>query len=246
MLAFDILVTAHILTGAVGLVTLWVPILGRKGTAEHKRFGRIFARCLLATGLFAVGISICTLIAPLETHPFADDPALVRGVFGWMMLYLAILTINLSLYGQFCVRNRSAHRRNRTGFNLFLQGATFVAAVNCAWHGWQLQHGLLMGIAVVGVAAGLLNTRFILRPDPPVNEWLVQHTRGLVGAGISVYTAFFAFGAVNFMPTLAFNPVLWAAPTVLGVSYLLYHQVRIMSARRRPSKHTAPRGLRLR
>ncbi len=234
MLLFDILLVAHILTGAVGLVTVWVPILGRKGGADHTRYGRLFARCLVATGLFAAGISLCTLAKPLETHPFADDAALVRGIFGWMMLYLAILTINLSLYGRACVRNRRHHARNRTALNLALQGATVAAAINCAWQGWLLGQALLMGIAVVGVAAGVLNTRFILRADPPPGEWLIQHQRGLVGAGISVYTAFLAFGAVNFMPAMAFSPLLWATPCTLGVAYLLVHQARVIAGRRRP------------
>ncbi|MEL6216157.1 MAG: hypothetical protein AAFQ99_10830, partial [Pseudomonadota bacterium] len=69
--------------------------------------------------------------------------------------------------------------------------------------------------------------------SPPLFEWQIQHSRGLVGAGISVYTAFLAFGAVNLLPSYALNPALWATPAALGISYLLYHQFRI--ARRRPS-----------
>ena len=91
----------------------------------------------------------------------------------------------------------------------------------------------MLGIAVVGLAAAILNTRFILTTTPPLNEWLIQHTRGLVGAGISVYTAFLAFGAVNLLPAYALNPYVWATPTVLGVSLLLYHQAKITLARRR-------------
>ena len=241
MLLFDLLVGAHIVTGAVGLTTLWVPVLGRKGGADHRRFGRIFVRSLLATGCLALGISVCSLIAPLETHPFADDPAQVRGVFGWMMLYLAVFTINLSLYGRDCVRNRARHGRNRNPRNLALQAATSVLALNCAWQGWRLGEGLLVGIALVGLVAAVLFTRFILTPDPPANEWLVQHTRGLVGAGISVYTAFFAFGAVNFMPALAFNPGLWATPCTLGVGYLVWHQLRIRGTFRRLAVSSVPR-----
>ncbi len=232
MLPFHELVLAHIVTGAVGLITLWVPVLGRKGGRNHKRWGIVFARSLLATGVFAIGISLCTLAAPLETHPFWDDAALVRGVFGWMMLYLAVMTVNLANYGLLCVRNRNDHARNRTAVNLFLQGATFVTAVNCAVQGLLLGQPLLVGMAIVGIAAGILNTRFILQRDPPRMEWLIQHSRGLVGAGISVYTAFFAFGAVNLMPALAFNPVLWATPCTLGISYLLWHQFRITRQRR--------------
>jgi hypothetical protein len=230
---FELLIAAHIVTGTIGLITLWIPIIGRKGSSLHKRWGHVFANALLLTGVFAAGISLCTLIAPIETHPFWDDAALIRAVFGWMMLYLAVMTINLAHYGRLCIRNRQDHARNRTVLNLSLQAATFFTALNCAIQGALIDKPLLIGMAIVGLAAGVLNSRFILRDSPPHQEWLIQHSRGLVGAGISVYTAFLAFGAVNFMPQFAFSPVLWATPCALGVGYLIYHQARIVLARQR-------------
>lgn len=236
MWLFKTLVALHVISGTVGLITMWVPVIGRKGGTRHKRWGKIFAQALLYTGVLAIGISLVTLRYPLETHPFSDDAALVRGLFGWMMLYLATLTIMLSRYGLWCIENRSNHSNNRHALNIALQVATFITAANCAWQGYQLAQPLMMGIAVVGLLAAVLNIRFIFQQDPPLNEWLIQHTRGLVGAGISVYTAFFAFGAVNLMPALAFNPVLWATPTTLGVSLLLYHQYKIYVQRRKRLK----------
>ena len=44
------------------------------------------------------------------------------------------------------------------------------------------------------------------------------------GAGISVYTAFFAFGAVRFIPELALQPGLWAVPLIVGLTLIIYHQ----------------------
>ncbi len=230
---FEILVGAHIVTGTVGLLSMWVPVIGKKGSRNHKRWGKVFSYALLATGTIAIGISLCTLSAPLETHPFSDDEPLVVGIFGWMMMYLATLTIMLAWYGLLCIRNKHHHERNRNAVNIVLQIATFVAAANCAWQGIQLGNGLMIGISTIGLSAAVLNTHFIFRRDPPLNEWLIQHTRGAVGAGISVYTAFLAFGAVNLLPAYAFNPVLWATPTVLGVSLLLYHQAKITRQRRR-------------
>jgi len=233
MWLFNALVALHIVSGTIGLITLWVPIVGKKGGAVHRKWGTIFAHALLCTGILAIGISIVTLLYPLQTHPFSDDAVLVRGLFGWMMLYLAILTIMLSRYGLWCIRNRRNHKANKHASNFFLQGATFITAANCAWQGYALEQPLMIGISVVGLLSAVLNTRFILQRDPPFNEWLIQHTRGLVGAGISVYTAFFAFGAVNLMPQLAFNPVLWATPTSLGVTLLMYHQLKVYQQRYR-------------
>ena len=238
---FHGLVGLHIATGSVGLICMWVPVIGRKGGTAHKRWGKVFAWSMLITGCFAIGISLCTLISPLGTHPFAaDNPFyenvdLIRGVFGWMMLYLATMTIMLAWYGLLCIRNRKQHQANRTVLNFFLQAATLAAALNCSWQGIVLGNPLMIAIAVVGTAAAILNTRFLLDDNPPVNEWLIQHTRGLVGAGISVYTAFLAFGAVNLLPAYAFNPAVWATPTVLGVSLLLYHQAKILRQRKRLS-----------
>ncbi len=212
---------------------MWVPVVGKKGGQAHKRWGRIFAHALLVTGILAIGISLVTLRYPLETHPFSNDAAMVRGMFGWMMLYLATLTIMLSRYGMWCIHNRHNHASNRHTLNLALQAATFITAANCAWQGYLINQPLMIGISIIGLLSSVLNTRFIFQKNPPLNEWLIQHTRGLVGAGISVYTAFFAFGAVNLMPHLAFNPILWATPCTLGISLLLYHQYKIYRQRRR-------------
>jgi hypothetical protein len=247
---FHTLVAAHIVTGSVGLVAVWVPIIGRKGGRNHKRWGKVFAYSMLLTGSIAIGISLCTLHSPLATHPFASDAQsnfvggadLVRGIFGWMMLYLATMTIMLAWYGLLCIRNRYAHERNRNLPNFILQALTFAAAANCALQGYALGNGLMIGISVIGLLAAVLNTRFILSDDPPLNEWLIQHSRGLVGAGISVYTAFLAFGAVNLLPAYAFNPVVWATPCTLGVALLLYHQFRVTMQRRRLAVRQAPSG----
>jgi len=237
MWLFNVLVILHIITGTIGLVTMWVPIIGRKGGDTHKRWGKIFAHALLATGIIAIGISLVTLRYPLETHPFSDDAPLVKGLFGWMMLYLATLTIMLSRYGLLCIRNKRNHAANKNVINIALQIATFITAANCAWHGVQLNQPIMMGISIVGLLSAVLNTMFIFDEEPLFNEWIIQHTRGLVGAGISVYTAFFAFGAVNLMPALAFNPILWATPTTLGVALLLYHQFKVTLQRRQRAAH---------
>ena len=241
---FHFLVGTHIVTGSVGLIAMWVPVIGEKGSANHRLWGKVFAYSMLLTGSVAIGISLCTLTDPMGTHanitdPALADPALIRGIFGWMMLYLATLTIMLAWYGLLCIRNKRAHERNKNPLNLLLQLATFAAAANCAVRGYTLGNGLMMGIASIGLTAAVLNTHFIFTRKPALNEWLVQHTRGAVGAGISVYTAFLAFGAVNLLPAYAFNPVLWATPTVLGVSLLLYHQARVMRQRQEIARRQA-------
>ncbi len=129
---FHVFVAGHIVFGAVGLVSFWPPVVGRKGSPMHRKWGKVFARCLLATGGFAIGISLCTLVDPLGTHPHLKDAVFVRSIFGVMMLYLATLTVNLAWYGLQCVANKRDHATNRRGLNFWLQPVLFVAALACA------------------------------------------------------------------------------------------------------------------
>ncbi len=239
---FHAVVSAHIVTGSIGLVAFWVPVIARKGGARHNRLGKVFTLSKLITGAIASVISRKTKSHPVGTHPHLDfDPALIQGIFGWMMLYLAVLTINLAWYGWSCIRGRRNHAVNRGWFNLFLQAAVTVTAVNCAWHGIVLGQVLMIGISFVGFATAATNLWFIYKPERGPQDWQKEHLKGLVGAGISVYTAFLAFGAVRLMPELALNPGLWAIPLVTGVAIILYHWRRIgrqQAALARPAQST--------
>ena len=158
LLAFQGLVAAHIVAGSIGAVSFWVPVAGRKGGVQHRRWGRVFTVALLVTGSLAVAMSVFSLIDPVGTHPHLAGQfgaPFIRGIFGWMMLHVGILTLNLTWYGWLCVRNRGDVAANRTLLNLGLQYAVIAAALNCAWQGWLIGQPLMMAIAVVGVADAL-------------------------------------------------------------------------------------------
>jgi hypothetical protein len=233
---FEVFLAIHIVAGATGALAFWVPVAGRKGGANHRRFGRLFNYCMLTVGCAAIGLSVTTLLDPVATHPHLAehpdfrDPALVRAVFGWLMLYLAVLTINLTWYGWQAVRNGRNHARNREWRNIALQWLLLAAAVNCAVQAWRAGVPLLGGMAVVGFATVATNWYFLKQGSPSPTLWLREHIKALVGAGISVYTAFFAFGAVRVAPFLALNPVLWAVPLVVGMTLIVVHRRRVLRA----------------
>lgn len=241
---FKFLVCIHILTGATGLVAFWVPIAARKGGDVHRRWGRVFTAMMVATGLVAVGISSTTLYAPLATHPHLahhevfSDPALISMIFGWMMLYLAILTINLAWYGWMCVTHKRDQKASRTWLNLGLQALLTLAAINTIWHGLAIGQPLVNGISIVGFATVATNLWYLYHPRPGPVYWLKEHIKAHVGAGISVYTAFFAFGAVRMFPELALTPALWSVPLITGISLILWHwrSVDRRSGTRRPGQ----------
>ena len=230
---FVVLIAIHITTGAPGLIGFWVPVGSRKGALLHKLSGRFFAVAMMITATAAMGMSTLTLLWPMETHPHlahhADfsDPVLVRGIFGWMMLYLAILTINLAWYGWRTAVNKMDHALNRDWINWTLQAVLTAASVQCAVEGLRIGQPMMIGISTIGFATVATNLWFLLKTKPSPVDWLLEHIKAIVGTGISVYTAFFAFGAVRFIPELALAPVLWAIPLVVGLALIFYHRWQV-------------------
>ncbi|MEM9169181.1 MAG: hypothetical protein AAGC56_05965 [Pseudomonadota bacterium] len=245
---FEALVAVHIAAGAPGLVGFWVPTFSKKGGPSHRLWGRIFAVSMLIAGAAATAMATMSVLAPMTTHPHLvghaefGDPQVVRAIFGWMMVYLAILTINLAWYGWSCVRNRGDHAKNRAPLNMALQAILFVAALNCAVRGVMAGQLLMVGISFVGFATVATNLWFMLKLKPRPVEWLLEHIKGIVGTGISVYTAFFAFGAVRLLPEAALTPALWSVPLVVGLSLIIYHQQKVLRRFRRPAAASAPPG----
>ena len=146
------------------------------------------------------------------------------------MLYLAVLTINLAWYGSECIKHRRAHALHRRWYNLLSQLLLLIAALLVVYQGWQARQPLMLGISMVGFATVGTNLYFMFSRSPPRNAWQFEHLKGLIGAGISVYTAFFAFGAVRFYPELALYPGYWAIPLVVGLAQIIRYRLQLLSA----------------
>lgn len=219
-------VVLHIAFGSVGLLAFWIPVIGRKGGPDHRKWGRVFTATMLLTGTAAIGISTATLVDPVGTHPHLPDAEWVRGIFGWMMQGLAVLTINLAWYGWLCIRHQGNHAAHLVWHNVTLQVLLTLVSLNCAWQAARIGEPLMLGMPAIGLATVATNLWFMLRPARPLG-WLKEHIKALVGAGISVYTAFFAFGAVRTVPALALHPGLWAIPLVVGLGLIIYHRALV-------------------
>ena len=227
MALFEALVVAHVATGALGLIAFWGPIVTRKGAANHRKWGKAACFGFLGAGLLAIAMALLSLYGPHDRHPEITDRALFDGLFGWMMLYLGILTIGFVDYGLAVIRHARDRRALRGWRYQTVIAAVVVSGAWCGWFGIGVGHPLMVLVAFVGIVAMAIQQFYIWRPaDPPRSTYVGEHFRALIGMGISAYTAFMSVGLIRIVPEQVFNPAIWAGPSVIGVSLILWFTIK--------------------
>ncbi len=227
MALFEALVVAHVVTGAVGLTAFWGPIATRKGAARHRQWGRAACYGFVGAGTLAIAMALLSLYGPEDRHPEIADRRLFDGLFGWMMLYLGVLTLGFVDYGLGVVRHARDRRALRAPRYQAVIAAVVIAGAWCGYFGVLVAHPLMVLVAVIGIVAMLIQQRYIWRRhDPPRGTHVAEHFRALIGMGISAYTAFLSVGLIRYVPDHVFNPAVWAGPSVIGVGLILWFTVK--------------------
>ncbi len=227
MALFEALVVAHVATGAVGLTAFWGPIVTRKGAANHRKWGKAACYGFLGAGALAIAMALLSLYGPEHRHPEVTDRALFDGLFGWMMLYLGTLTIGFVDYGLAVVKHSRKREALRQARYQAVIAAVVISGAWCGIYGAEVGHPLMVLVAVIGIVSMLIQQVYIWRRnDPPKGTHVGEHFRALIGMGISAYTAFLSVGLIRLVPEEVFNPAIWAGPSVIGVSLILYFTIK--------------------
>lgn len=232
---FEAIVILHVLAGTVGLVSFWVPVGARKGSVRHRSWGRIACRGFIIAGFLAIAMALLSLFGSEQRLPMIKDRVLFDGLFGWMMLYLGMLTIGFAHYGLAVVE----HRNDRPALRGWRHQAVFAAvvalALQCGVYGISTGQPLMALIALVGLIAVATQQRYIWRRDVTGGSHVPEHFRSLLGMGISAYTAFMSVGMIRLVPDQVFNPLVWAIPSLVGIGLI----IRFTWMARRPASRTA-------
>ncbi len=236
---FTLILAVHVGAGAVALTSFWGAVATRKGGPAHRAWGRVFSTAIYSASFMALGMGTLSLRWPLAMHPQLTNETLYRGLFGWMMVYLGLLTMSMTRYGLKMIANKRNHAANRHWTMVALQFLVLAAAINCAVHGVILRQPLMILVSVIGFGTTLTYLWYMFRPDPPRGAYIPEHLKAMVATGIAAYTAFLSVGLVDMFPEHAFNPVIWAVPTVIGMG-LIIHFLR-QYAPRPPARATSVR-----
>jgi len=227
MALFEALVVAHVITGTVGLVAFWGPVVTRKGARNHRKWGKAACYGFLGAGALAIAMALLSLYGPEERIPSVTDRTLFAGLFGWMMLYLGTLTIGFVDYGLAVIRHSRDRKALRSLCYQIVIAAVVISGAWCGYYGLKVEHPLMVLVAIIGIVAMAIQQLYIWRrADPPRTTYVGEHFRALIGMGISAYTAFMSVGLIRMVPEHVFNPAIWAGPSVVGVSLILWFTLK--------------------
>lgn len=222
----------HIVVGVIALVVFWIPAFSKKGSFNHKRFGRIFAVIMYTVGWSGVLMASFDLWRPLVTHAVAPSTtaeaqatisAGIR-VSATFLLSLSILVLATTRHGWLVIRHQDDRRVLRRPTHVVLcvslLGAGLTLLVIGATRGDLLL--LIFGVLEIWLALGFLRYSFKAELSYP-REWWAEHLGALIASGIGAYTAFFVVGAASLLESLmqggsfaGLGVVIWVAPGVIG------------------------------
>lgn len=219
---FNMILVVHVAAGVGALTSCWGSVLTRKGGPAHRRWGRVFATSIYTASFMALGMGALSLRWPLAMHPQLSDEPLYRGLFGWMMIYLALLTMSMTRYGLRMIANKRNHAANRHWTMIALQLAVLVAGTNCLIQGLMLGQPLMIGVSIIGFGTTSTYLWYMFRRSPAPRDYIPEHLKAMVATGIAAYTAFLSVGLIELFPDHAFNPAIWILPTIVGVGLIGY------------------------
>jgi len=226
----------HIAVGSCALLLFWVPVFTKKGSLNHKKFGRYFAWAMYTVAISGFIMSSLDLLMPLTAHALGATMTEARAVsfaaeirnLAVFLFSLSILVLSSTRQGWLSILHRDDRAPLRTPVHnaLLLSLVTVGAALGI--YGLTSGSVLFMIFAVLQIVIGTSSLRYNYKEKLAPNEWWIEHLRGLIGSGIGAYTAFFVFGGRRIFEALFqdaaqdISIVLWLAPGVLGSIFIAY------------------------
>ncbi|MBV2130060.1 hypothetical protein [Arsukibacterium indicum] len=222
----------HIFLGAIALMVFWLPIFARKGGKLHIVAGKVFYTVMLVVSGSGIIMSLIGLSDPVGIYINSkqlssaqiDSIMLWRIPFTYFLLLLSLLTWVTVRHAIGVLRakaNRAMLRSWQYQAPVLLM---FPAAVFVGWQGIDTGMPLLIIFAVVSLITATTICLYVYRATVAPRAWIIEHFGSMVGAGIAVYTAFFAAGGRRVLSQWLpgeWQLVSWLAAPVIGVTVLI-------------------------
>jgi hypothetical protein len=210
MSAYGALTLAHIVCGAVALISCWLAALLRKGSSAHRRSGQVYLVMMVA--IIVTG-ALMALARFREGH-------LVAGAF---LGFLAIFTANSTWRMWRAIKDRNDSARYTGVIFQISAWSVLVYSLLVVGLGVAQSSILMIGLGLIGTYAGMMLLRQRMRREQLAARprwWIVQHYRAVLANGIATHVAFLTLGLPRLLPMLggeALVHVAWFGPVVIAL-----------------------------
>ena len=221
----------HIALGAIALLLFWLPIVARKGSKLHIAAGKAFYTIMLVVAGSGIIMTLIGLADPVGIYINSRQltPEQIESMMLWRIPFTYFLLL-LSLLTWVTVRHAIGVLRAKTNRSMLrnwrYQGPVFMmfpVALFVGWQGISIAMPLLIIFAVVSLISATTISTYVYRAEIKPRAWIIEHFSAMVGAGIAVYTAFFAAGGRRLLSQWLpgeWQIVSWLAAPVIGLTIL--------------------------
>jgi uncharacterized membrane protein len=212
MVITSVLLKFHVVSGIVALATFAVPMVVKKGSKTHVRFGWAYVGAMMGVAVTAAAISLRSLL-----NPETDAAKAASAVF---LLLLSLFTSNAVWSGIRVLRFKARRERHTQmidiGFTIF----RVMAAVLVSGYGLSRGNPLLTWFPALVVFTGAKELQYWLKPTEDKMHWWFQHMSCMFTACIGTVTAFVVTAVPRLLGDYGQSLFLWLAPAVVMVPIL--------------------------
>ncbi|RUO75628.1 hypothetical protein [Pseudidiomarina taiwanensis] len=223
------LLFTHILAGSLSLLLFWVPALTRKGSLNHKKFGRYYGFSMNTVAFTGIAMSTLTLLLTSVVKPelytvphLAEARVEYAQLFAWFLLHLSILIHSAIYYGNAVLNHKANHSGLKQPYLITILAVLALNGLALAIVGVLNNLVLHIAFGALGFWIGFSNLKFIFAQNYSRKAWLREHLGAYIGSGIGAYTAFIVFGAATVLSaTGSIYTALWIAPGIVGTLFII-------------------------
>jgi uncharacterized membrane protein len=197
----------HIAGGCAALLSMFIPLMTKKGGLTHRRAGWVFV-----SGMTIVSITALLLAGTR----WATDPSPRGREIGAFLFFVSILTATSVSAGVRALRAKARTAAHRHPWDLGLPALLVASSFAAAVYGLTSGHHLFTGFSIIGALTGGGRLAYwSAAPTHPMHWWF-EHMASMLGTCIAATTAFLVVNANN-LGLQTFSLVVWLAPTIIGV-----------------------------
>lgn len=203
----QLLLAVHVAGGSLALLTMFIPMVTKKGGPAHRRAGWLFVAGMTGVSITALGLAGIRLWT---------DPTPAGQFAGRFLLFIAVLTGAGVSAGVRVLRFKRRTAAHRHVWDLGVAAVLTVTSVAAALYGLRRAEPLFTGFAVVGLLSGAGQLAYWLRPPAHPMHWWFEHLGAMLGSCIAATTAFLVVNSAA-LGAGTFSLALWFGPTLVGV-----------------------------